>query len=178
MIAFNKNLLVIVAGLAAAFAILSRGRRPLNLEQLRALSEQTVSRHKFKIDPRMMVRIAWIESGGRQPVNPTFNPLAVRFEPKIGDASTGLFQTLVGTAREMAKIRGYRAFGVPEMSDLFDPETSAYFGGAYLDYLRTYAGKSRTEEWIVRSYNGGPGHGTKSTQDYWNKYLQAKAAVG
>ena len=171
----KANLVLVIAGLAATFAILSRrtlaGEGPLSLGNVRALAEGAVASWRFNVDPAMIVRIAWIESG--------FNPSAVRFEPAIGDASSGLMQTLVGTARWLAQDMGYTAFGAPTMDALIrSPQMSIYFGAAYLDYLSRYAGRSRGEEWIVRSYNGGPGHSQGATDNYWRKYLAAKERFG
>ena len=171
----TANLALVIAGLAATFALLSRSTLsavgPLSSENVRAFAESIVASFGLRVDPDMIVRIAWIESG--------FNPSAVRFEPRIGDASAGLMQTLVGTARWLATDMGYSAFGVPTMDKLLDqPQMSIYFGAAYLDYLSRYSGQSRSEEFIVRSYNGGPGNLGAATADYWRKYLAAKERFG
>lgn len=171
----RANLVLVIAGLAATFAILSRrtlsAEGALAVDQVRALAEGAVASWGFTVDPAMIVRIAWIESG--------FNPSAVRYEPGIGDVSSGLMQTLVGTARWLASDMGYTAYGVPTMDELLrSPQASIYFGAAYLDYLSRYRGSARGEEWIVRSYNGGPGHGQASTDNYWRKYLAAKERFG
>jgi hypothetical protein len=49
---------------------------------------------------------------------------------------------------------------------------------AYLNWLSTYKGVPRSEEFIVRGYNGGPnGVNLEKTVRYWSKYLVAKAKV-
>lgn len=92
------------------------------------------------IDPYLIKAIVAAESN--------FDPRAYRDEPQIGDASRGLMQLLLGTARWM----GYA--GPPE--GLFDPEVNVEFGTRFLKYLRNYfagdAGK------IISGYNTGPGN--------------------
>jgi len=169
------NLALVVGGLAAAFAVLSRrtlsAAAPLNVDQVRGLAAQVIGDAGLRVDPARVVRIAWIESG--------FNPSAVRFEPGIGDASAGLMQTLVGTARWLWSDLGFRAAPKPTLDSLIrDPAASIYFGGAYLDYLGHYKGVERSEAWAVRSYNGGPGNVGNATDNYWTKYIRAKARFG
>ncbi len=182
----QTNLAFIVAGLAAAFAFLNRkafaSEGPLwTLENVRAVAGTTVRSFNLRVDPDLIARIAWIESSNREREADAvrFNTTALRFENHIGDASAGLMQTLVGTARWLAKDMGYTAFGVPTLDTLLSsPQASIYFGAAYLDYLSRYRGQARAEEWIVRSYNGGPGNVGNATADYWDKYLDAKKVVG
>ncbi|HEU5314797.1 MAG TPA: transglycosylase SLT domain-containing protein [Chloroflexota bacterium] len=77
-----------------------------------------------------------------------FDPLAYRAEPQIGDASRGLMQLLLGTARWM----GYDG----EADGLFDVETSLRYGCIYLRYLQhRYAGDVRR---ALAGYNAGPGN--------------------
>ena len=163
-----------VLGLGAAVAFMSR--RVISLggalteSEVRTFAESIIGQFNLRVDPRMVVRIAWIESA--------FEPTALRLESKIGDASAGLMQTLVSTAQWLATDMGYRAFGVPKLVDLMGPQASIYFGAAYLRYLSNYRNRGRSEEWIVRSYNGGPGHGRSSTDKYWDRYLDAKRRFG
>jgi len=171
----TAKLAIIVAGLAATFALLSRRTlafgAALSEATVRAFAETEVRVSSFNVDSAMIVRIAWIES--------SFNPLALRFEPGIGDASAGIMQTLVGTARWLATDMGYMTWGVPTLDQLLSsPQRSIYFGGAYLDYLSRYGNKARSHEWMVRAYNGGPGHSQGATDDYWRKYLAAKERFG
>lgn len=170
----KKNTVLVLAGLAGLFAAMHKraiaGEGILPLENVRDLARQAIGIGNFNVPVERLVRIAWIESH--------FDPSASRWEVHIGDTSTGLAQTLLGTARWLAKDMGYTAYGVPSLSDLASPQISLYFGAAYLDWLSRYRGQSRSEEWIVRSYNGGPGHSTAATNNYWNKYRKAVGEVG
>ncbi|MCO5553995.1 hypothetical protein L7F22_007521 [Adiantum nelumboides] len=106
-------------------------------------------------------------------------PLAYRFEPKLGEASTGLMQTLQSTAEWLARDMGYTYY-TNELSPsmLYRPFVSVYFGGAFLKWLSTYKKKTQNEEFMVRAYNGGPNNATsQSTLVYWNKYLKAKQSL-
>jgi len=169
----TRNAVILLAGLAATFALLHKRAVAFGLTldqvEVQMLASEIINRYRFSISPEMVVRIAWIESH--------FDASASRYEPHLQDASTGLMQTLLSTARWLATDMGYSAY-VPTMADLMDTKTSIYFGAAYLDYLSRYRGKSRSEEWIVRAYNGGPGHSTGATNAYWQKYLKAKGEVG
>jgi len=168
------NKTVAIVGLAAAFALFHKralaGFGVMQGAQVYQLVKQVIARHGFSVSPKMVFRIAWIESH--------FDPSASRYEPHLNDASSGLMQTLLGTARWLARDMGYTAYGMPDMADLMHPEKSIYFGCAYLQWLSNYRGKRRSEEWIVRSYNGGPGNLNTQTAQYWEKYEQAKGEVG
>ena len=61
--------------------------------------------------------------------------------------------------------------------DLLDPEKSIYFGAAYVEWLSNYGGKKRGVQWIVESYNGGPGNSNSQTKNHWNKYKAARMKV-
>lgn len=146
------------------------GDGQLSVVETLALAERIVSEHFPHLDPGMLVAIAEIESGRR--------PTAFRLEPHVGDASTGLMQTLAGTARWMFDI-GATAYPRPDATDLFDPETSMYFGAAYVDYLLRYRGEAHPEEWVIRAYNGGPGGAdSAATAPYWAKYAAARQRLG
>ncbi len=141
---------------------------------VRQIAETTAANYGLAVNPTMLVAMASIESG--------FNPYAFRLEPQIGDASVGLMQTLLGTARDMFD-KGYRAFNRPDYADLTKAEVSMYFGAAYVDWLqkwhRSNRGSNPTEEWLVRAYNGGPGwqksaKAVSMTANHWAKYQQAK----
>lgn len=172
---------LILAGLAAVFVALHRERTgaapasgPLTAERVRALAEDVRREHGLATGAVQATAIAKIES--------SFDPRAVRPEPDLPDASVGLMQTLAGTALWLAKDMGYTAFGQPRdkqamIETLMQPKASLYFGMAYLDYLRTHPHNPGTEEWTVRSYNGGPGNLSDATADYWERYKQAKEAV-
>lgn len=69
----------------------------------------------------MLCAIAEIESDRR--------PLAYRFEPALGEASTGLMQVLQSTAEWLARDMGYRAYTVNWASEqLYRPFAAVYFG--------------------------------------------------
>lgn len=122
-----------------------------------------------RLDPLMIRAMVEIESAG--------NTAAYRYEAHIQDASVGLMQTLLSTARWLASDMGYRSKGIPDLVDLLDAETSIYFGCAYVAYLSRWRGVARSERWIVESYNGGPGNSNAQTVNHWNKYLAAKARL-
>ena len=122
--------------------------------------------HFPAVDPQMIVAMAKIES--------SFNPTAYRYEKHIDDASIGLMQTLVKTAQWLYDDMGYKSFGRPSETDLYDPKTSLYFGMAYVNYLQNWKGRARSESWIVQSYNGGPNNSNHQTRNHWNKYQKAK----
>lgn len=163
-----------VLGLGAAIAALSRRTislgAPLTESEVRNFAGSIIRNFNLRVDDDQVVRIAWIESA--------FDPSALRLEPHINDASAGLMQTLVSTAQWLATDMGYEAFGVPKLANLMSPQTSIYFGSAYLQYLSNYRGRRRSEEWMVRSYNGGPGHSRASTDRYWQRYREAKRELG
>lgn len=141
---------------------------------VRGLAARIANTHfDGRVDPSMLTAIAFVES--------SFNPTATRVEVAIGDVSIGLMQTLLSTARWLAEDMGYTAFGVPGPEDLLDPDTSMYFGAAYVDYLshRNPITRGQGEERIVRAYNGGPGGASSSaTAPYWTKYQAARALYG
>jgi len=162
-----------VAGLAGLFWALSNKTLALpgaawSKGQIRDLAGRVVSSHNLNADPDMLTAMAMIESGG--------NPLALRYEALLNDASIGMMQTLLSTARWLYHDMGYRAYGEPDLQDLLEPEVSMYFGAAYVHWLSTWRGQARNEEWIVMSYNGGPGADNPQTRNHWNKYLEAKGA--
>lgn len=151
----------------AAAAAPSSIKTPQDVHELAAI---LINRHGFNVSPCMATAIAIIESGDiNNPAN-GFNVYASRYEPGIGDVSTGLMQTLSQTALWLSTI-GYTAYGTPDAAKLYNPEVSLYFGLAYLDWLSRYRNTSRPEDWVVQSYNAGPGH---SSSQYLAKYFKAK----
>ncbi|KAI5061190.1 hypothetical protein GOP47_0023695 [Adiantum capillus-veneris] len=150
----------------------SSGKPYVTLTEMMAMSNIIIKRHfGNKLDPLMICAIAEVESN-RQ-------PLAYRFEPKLGEASTGLMQTLQSTAEWLARDMGYTYY-TNELSPsmLYRPFVSVYFGGSFLKWLSTYKKKIQNEEFMVRAYNGGPNNVTsQSTLVYWNKYLKAKQSL-
>jgi hypothetical protein len=134
-----------------------------------AIALDTVVTHFPHVSADMVTVVASIESD--------FNPNAVRNEPRLNDASTGLMQTLVTTAQWLWDDMGYRAKSRPTAASLLEPENSIYFGAAYLDYLTRYRGKLQTEQFVIESYNGGPGNSNSQTRQYWQKYLKRKGEI-
>jgi soluble lytic murein transglycosylase-like protein len=169
----NKNRIFLMSSLAALFAALHAhsmsGEGATPKSEILELAESVIKKHDLNADPKMVAAMIQIESSG--------NPKAVRYEPHIRDVSVGLMQTLGGTARWLAEDMGYRAYGVPSNEDLLDPEISIYFGAAYIEWLSTYKGQKRGVQWIVESYNGGPGNSNSQTRNHWNKYKAARMKV-
>lgn len=112
-------------------------------------------------------------------IESSFNPHAYRAEPRIGDASYGLMQTLVRTAR------GVGFTGAP--TDLYRPEISVHCGLAVLidtvNVLGDLLDRDPETVEIVAAYNAGPGavahhvrvygKGTTPVPDYVNKWQAA-----
>lgn len=86
-------------------------------------------------------------------IESAFKPAAYRDEPQISDASRGLMQILLSSARD----RGFSGAA----DDLFDPATNIRFGIAQLkwtnDYLQTRRG-GVTREVVIGAYNAGVGN--------------------
>ncbi|XP_057857680.2 uncharacterized protein LOC131066836 [Cryptomeria japonica] len=106
-------------------------------------------------------------------------PFAYRYEPQLGEARTGIMQTLQSTTKWLARDMGYTVYqveGAPTM--LYRPFVSVYFGAAYLKWLLTYDGKKRSEEFMDHAYNGGPKRENhKSTLQYWKRYQLVKQCL-
>lgn len=180
----TPEILAALAGVGLVAALIfarrvSGGAGDLSSEQLpvktvRSFAESEIRAQGFRISADMVVRIAWIESSNR-----ARSAGQMRFDPSaVGDGgrSIGLMQTRLTTAQDLALNFGYTTFGVPSRDDLFGPQASIYFGAAYLDWLSHYGGRRRSEEWIVRSYNGGPGN--PGLPSYWPNYNEAKRILG
>ena len=138
----------------------------LTVEQVRTLARNAVNRDGLPVDPIMLQAMTEIESSR--------NPMAMRAEPQIGDASIGLMQTLMKTSKWLYDDMGARKFGEPTAERLFNPEVSMYFAGQYIKWLANYRGERRSEDWIVMSYNGGPGADNDQTRNHLRKYHEAK----
>jgi len=145
-------------------------------EQLHVLADQTVKRYSLRPSPELIVTIATLESGSYS--NPgRHNRFGNRYESHIDDTSYGLMQNLYrNNARWLHDSMGYTGKPLASPDSLYDPETSVYFGAAYLDWLiRTYGG---TTEQIARRYNGGPrGDRVAQTAEYWRRYQIANATL-
>ena len=118
------------------------------------------------VDRRMIVAMAEIESSRR--------PTARRWEARLGEASAGLMQVLPSTALWLWNM-GYRDVEErPTEATLLRPWDSVYFGTAYARYLSRYKGQPRSAEWIVESYNGGPGNSNANTRRHLGRYQRAR----
>jgi hypothetical protein len=78
-----------------------------------------------------------------------WNPSALRAEPQINDASYGLMQILLGTARGMMP--------TATATDLLDPSTNVDLGTRYLAAQLNRFGYPGA----LAAYNGGPGNVAK-----------------
>lgn len=118
-------------------------------------------------DPRDVLAFVAVESG--------FNPNAYRFEPRLGEASYGLMQTLESTARDLG-------FTGPA-EQLFDPATSLTFGMRYLrwswDLLRQRLGRDPDPSEWVAAYNAGVGGVLRGNlvPSYVAKWMRARGAM-
>lgn len=162
----NIKTIIALTGLIGALVAKTTVFTRLSFEQVNSLAHQMCNKYFPNVDPKMLVTMAQIES--------SFNPHAFRYERHLNDSSVGLMQTLLKTAQWLAIEMGYTAYGVPTYQDLLNSEVSMYFGGAYVNWLKNYAGESRSEEWIVESYNGGPKNSNDQTQNHLRKYKKAK----
>ena len=144
----------------------------MSVKDVKALAQRLIDAYGFNVSANVAAAVAIVESGSVG--NPLLgcDPHAFRSEPQITDQSTGIMQVLTGTAQWLAKSQGYKAYGVPSMNDLYTPSIGMYFGLAYLDYLSRYGGAKRSTEWMVQSYNAGPGHAQAAYLAKFQKALQ------
>ena len=166
---------IFMAGLAGIFWKMSQATASSNLVQSQPQVSQlvldTLKKPRLSdVDPIMIQAMIKIESNN--------NPLAARYEPHLGEASLGLMQVLPSTAKWLASDMGYTYYGrIIKDDQLLEPEIAVYFGAAFVDWLKTWKGKTRSEQWIVESYNGGPNNSNSQTQNHWRKYQEAKAKI-
>ncbi len=164
-----------MAALAGALVYISKSATAapgayVPVQQVHDTAARLIDQHGLNASPCMVTAMAMVESGDINNPAAGVNRFATRFEPHLPDTSTGIMQTLLTTAQWLHEI-GYTGKPKPTLQALYVPETSIYFGAAYVDWLSKYAGRSRGEDWIVQSYNAGPG-GTASY--HLNKYHAAK----
>lgn len=96
---------------------------------------------QYDVDPQLIFATVMIESGG--------NPRAVRYEPRLDDASYGLGQLLYSTARGI----GYK--GTP--AGLYDPSTNIDLIARYHRRNLDRHGHLTAEE-LTTAYNTGSPH--------------------
>lgn len=149
----------------------------LTRAQVEALCQKITATHFPWVDWRMLAVMCSVES--------SFKPTAKRTEynsnGSVRDVSYGLMQLLTSTANWLFSDMGARAYGEPTVATLSNPEANIFFGAAYVSWLRHWNGRSRSEEWIVRAYNGGPGWGNSAkglsmTANHWAKYQRTRKA--
>ncbi|KAJ4748286.1 transglycosylase [Rhynchospora pubera] len=86
-------------------------------------------------------------------------------------ARTGLLGIDYPTALWLYNDRGYRAYKIISVDDLYNPFVSMYFGAAYLAYLAEYEGRQRSYEFIVQAFLGGPENvNLQETGPHWTKF--------
>lgn len=172
-------LIAVLAGLVAFLSRKAGAASPLRLsaQEVHEIAVQVTVIYGIKADPCMLAAMAFVESGDYTDISAGVNPLATRVEVSIGDLSTGMMQTLLSTAQWLARDMGYDAFGIPNEIDLYDPVKSMYYGAAYVEWLSSYKGVSRSERWIVQSYNGGPAADSGAVRHHFGKYDQAKGQL-
>jgi hypothetical protein len=161
---------VTAGGTVAPAGVVSSPQRQgrLSFDETLAIVRHIIWVEFPQVDERMVMAMIQIESA--------FNPRAYREEKHLNDASYGLMQTLWGTARWLHDDMGKRRYSVATPHRLYDPHVSIYFGCAMVNWLRRYRGQDRSEDWVVMSYNGGPGADNSQTQNHLRKYREAKAA--
>lgn len=163
----------------------------LSLPETSEMVRYTLATDNFPdVTPLMLGTVIEIESARK--------PMAIRAEPGIEDFSVGMTQTLVKTARNLHD-QGWDQYPRPDhlnfdyaVTDprrvtespariLTDPRASIYYGAAALQDLYWYNGgpNPKTDEWIIRAYNGGPKYGptSSSTAHHWEKYQVAEDRV-
>ena len=145
----------------------------ISLQDVFSLANKIVQTNGFAVSPEVATAIAVVESGSVSNPNLGCDPQAHRYEAALGDTSAGLMQTLSRTANWLYSLE-YNRYGIGNLQSLYDAETSMYFGCAYLDYLSRYKGQQRSLEFIVQSYNAGPGHPSAA---YLAKFNQAYLTI-
>lgn len=138
----------------------------LTILEVEQLAQLTVAKGGYDVDPAMLLSMAWIESA--------FDPRAVG----DGGRSLGLLQIQATTAEDITRRLGGRGYSAP--NDLFDAVLTMDFGARYVQWLRTWNGVRRPDQWVVEAYNGGPGTaaagGNSMTRRHWCRYRHTLAA--
>lgn len=104
-----------------------------------AVISAAIARHGGRVSSALVRAVIGAESG--------FNPKAYRAEPAIGDASRGLMQLLLKTARGL----GYQGTA----DGLYDPATNIDLGVRFLSELVT--AKGGDIQAAISAYNNGNG---------------------
>ncbi|KAG5237312.1 Vacuole, catalytic [Salix suchowensis] len=143
------------------------GEPYLTQTEMKAVADIIVRRHfDSQIQPDMICAIAELASD-RQPLSTRW------YDKKTKETAQGIMQILPKTAEWLLRDLGYKAYEVEGNPDiLYRPFVSVYFGAAYIKWLSKFEEEERSEEFVVRAYNGGTAKAThKSTLQYWKRYL-------
>ncbi|WOL12271.1 hypothetical protein Cni_G21037 [Canna indica] len=148
------------------------GQLYLTQTEMRAVAETVIRQHfNSQIEPDMICAIAEIASGRQL--------LAECYDRKTKQSRIGIMQIAPEIAEWLVRDMGYRKYeveGNPAM--LFKPFVNVYFGAAYIKWLSSCDGKERTEEFVIRAYNGGIKKANhKSTVDYFRRYLSIRDSL-
>ncbi|XP_024543450.1 uncharacterized protein LOC9661703 [Selaginella moellendorffii] len=88
------------------------------------------------------------------------------------ESPTGLMQTPYTTALWLYSDLGYKSYRLRSCEDLTKPFVSMYFGAAYVSWLAGYKNRTRSDQFIVQSYRGGPlCVDSAEAGPFWLKYL-------
>ncbi|EPS74207.1 hypothetical protein M569_00548, partial [Genlisea aurea] len=146
------------------------GHPYLTQTEMRAVAGIIVRRHFVsQIDSDMLCAIAELESD-RQPLSTSYNK-------KSDEVKMGIMQISPTKAQWLIREMGFRAYDVGDDDTklLYKPFLNVYLAAAHLKWLSCFEQKERSEEFMVRAYNGGTKKAThKSTLPYWKKYLCVK----
>ncbi|KAF9674471.1 hypothetical protein SADUNF_Sadunf10G0130600 [Salix dunnii] len=141
------------------------GEPYLTQTEMKAVADIIVRRHfDSQIQPDMICAIAELASD-RQPLSTRW------YDKKTKETALGIMQILPKTAEWLLRDLGYQAYEVEGNPDiLYRPFVSVYFGAAYIKWLSKFEEEERSEEFVVRAYNGGTTKAThKSTLQYWKR---------
>lgn len=143
----------------------NRAVSAVSVNEARALIDAVNAREGHGLDPAVVLAVIEIESA--------FDPQASRWEPSLGEASLGLMQLLLSTAKDRGLTEGPMA--------LFDPARNIQLGMRQLawswDYLVNRLGRAPTDDEWIGSYNAGVGNVTAGyiPDDYVRKFQAARA---
>ncbi|KAJ7559112.1 hypothetical protein O6H91_04G070600 [Diphasiastrum complanatum] len=141
------------------FSLDSEKRPYLTKIELKAVAEIIVWRHFAErgLNPAMLCTIADISSQ------------RLLFGP---DCMTGIMQLPFSTALWLYTDVGYKSYRLKSIEDLTKPFVSMYFGAAYICWLSHYDGRSRSDQFVVQAYRGGPqGVDNPESGPFWLKYM-------
>lgn len=143
---------------------------PLTPQQILELAQQTVKLHFLGgLEPELLATIAVIESSG--------NGKANVYKEDLNEATVGICQVPLSTAKWLATEKGYNHFGIPIVKDLEQPLRCMYYCGAYLCELQKYDGQEQDEHFVVCAYHAGPKwQDDKDLDPYIEKYHKARKA--